>query len=208
MLIWNHTLLSYVYITIIFVILLSRYYNGLFIANAWGRIGKIRSTAGEVRMTECVWDDAESWGGGARDGRESVWVCARRLRGRDAKFRCSSLQRLIEYRRLRGNISYHHAHIHTYTHTYTSHLSERDGGGVHNMRAVSSEMGVLLLLDNEGQVVRGVAEHLMTLLGEGDLGALLPPLLHLYVEHTLFWSQRVFVRLPEACQFHTLRHAH
>ncbi len=109
---------------------------------------------------------------------------------------------LLSTGRLRGNISYQH------THTYTSHLSERDGGGVHNMRAVSSEMGVLLLLDNEGQVVRGVAEHLMTLLGEGDLGALLPPLLHLYVEHTLFWSQRVFVRLPEACQFHTLRHAH
>lgn len=131
-------------------------------------------------------------------------VCALRLRGRDAKFRCSSLQRLIEYQRLRGNISYCHAHVHM----YTSHLSQSDGGGVHNMRAVSSEMGVLLLLNNEGQVVRGVAEHLMALLGEGDPGALLPPLLHLHVEHALFWSQRVFVRLPEACHFHTLRHAH
>ncbi len=119
MLIWNHTLLSYVYITNIFVILLSRYYNGLFIANAWGRIGKIRSTAGEERMTECVWDDAESWGGGARDGRESVWVCARRLRGRDAKFRCSSLQRLIEYRasaREHFVPPYTHTHIHTHVH--------------------------------------------------------------------------------------------
>lgn len=131
-------------------------------------------------------------------------VCALRLRGRDAKFRYSSLQRLIEYRQLRGNISYRHAHINT----YTSHLSQRDGGGVHNMRAVSSEMGVLLLLDNEGQVVRGVAKHLMAFLGEGDPGALLPPFLHLHVEHALFRSQRVFVHLPEACNFHTLCHAH
>ncbi len=182
---------------------------GLFIANAWGRIGKIRSTAGEERMTECVWDDAESWGGAPRDGRESVWVCARRLRGRDAKFRCSSLQRLIEYRAYcEGTFR---TTIHTYTHTHTrTHLTSRSVMvAVYTICEPSrSEMGVLLLLDNEGQVVRGVAEHLMTLLGEGDLGALLPPLLHLYVEHTLFWSQRVFVRLPEACQFHTLRHAH
>lgn len=97
---------------------------------------------------------------------------------------------------------------HTHVHTYTSHLAQRDGGGVHNMRAVSSEMGVLLLLNNEGQVVRGVAEHLMALLGEGDPGALLPSFLHLHVEHALFGSQRVLVRLPEACQFHTLGHAH
>lgn len=46
-------------------------------------------------------------------------VCALRLlrlRGSDAKFRLSSLQRLIEYQRLRGNISYCHAHVHTHTH--------------------------------------------------------------------------------------------
>lgn len=198
----NGPIMSYVYITIIFVILLSRYYNGSIHSKCMRayRQNKIHCWRGANDRMCVRW----CWGGGVRDGRESVWVCALSLRRRDAKFRCSSLQRLIEYRRLRGDILYHHTHIHT----YTSHLSQRDGGGVHNMRTVSFEMGVLLLLDNEGQVVRGVAEHLMTLLGEGDPGALLPPLLHLYVEHALFWSQGVFVCLPEACQFHTLRHAH
>lgn len=97
--------------------------------------------------------EEEGGGGGVREGRR-VCVCELRLRGSDAKFRYCSLQKLIESLGLRGNISYH---THTHKHTYTSHLSERDDGSVHDMRAVSSEVGVLLLFNNEGQVVRGVA---------------------------------------------------
>ncbi len=172
--IWNHSLLSYVYITIIFVILLSRYYYGSIHRKCMRayRQNRIHCWRG---VNDRMWDDAwelRRWC--ARWEGECVRAVPLRLRGRDAKFRCSSLQRLIEYRWLLGNISYHHAHI-THVHTRT-HLTSRSVMVVVYTicEPSSSEMGVLLLLDNEGQVVRGVAEHLMALLGEGDPGALLP----------------------------------